>query len=53
MTIVPEVADQENRSRAPAGLFYWEGAVQVRAKDGASLGLGYVELTGYGGKKPS
>lgn len=48
LRVTPEVAGQENVSRMPAGLFYWEGAVRVSGMDGASLGLGYVELTGYG-----
>lgn len=47
------VDDQENRSRLPGGVFYWEGAVRVLGDDGSSVGTGYVELTGYGeGSRP-
>ncbi len=48
LEVVPELADQENRSELVRGLFYWEGAVAVRAPDGSPAGRGYVELTGYG-----
>jgi predicted secreted hydrolase len=45
--------DQENRSRLPRGVYYWEGAVVVEGADGRSLGRGFVELTGYGeGNRP-
>jgi predicted secreted hydrolase len=47
------VADQENRSRLPRGVYYWEGAVVVEGSDGTPLGRGFVELTGYGrGNRP-
>jgi predicted secreted hydrolase len=46
--VVPELADQENRSRLVPDLHYWEGAVRVLGRDGAPAGRGYVELTGYG-----
>jgi predicted secreted hydrolase len=47
------VEDQENRSRLPGGVYYWEGAVSVRDPHGNLLGRGYVELTGYGkGNRP-
>jgi predicted secreted hydrolase len=47
------VEDQENRSRLPRGVFYWEGAVRVEAVDGRPLGRGFVEMTGYGeGNRP-
>ncbi len=46
--VLPELADQENRSRLAAGLSYWEGAVRVTDGDGRPAGEGYVELTGYG-----
>jgi predicted secreted hydrolase len=47
------VLDQENRSRLPRGVFYWEGAVVVETPDGKPLGRGFVELTGYGeGNRP-
>jgi predicted secreted hydrolase len=48
LEVVPEFADQENRSRLIPGLRYWEGAVDVRDPQGRSIGRGYVELTGYG-----
>ncbi len=48
--VAPELADQENRARLAGGLFYWEGAVSVKNSDGARVGRGYVELTGYGTK---
>ncbi|HXV77411.1 MAG TPA: lipocalin-like domain-containing protein [Candidatus Polarisedimenticolaceae bacterium] len=49
----PDVADQENVGRLAGGLYYWEGVVTVRDRDGARVGRGYVELTGYGdGNRP-
>jgi predicted secreted hydrolase len=48
LTIRPLVPDQENRSARLPDLFYWEGAVELLAEDGARVGRGYVELTGYG-----
>jgi predicted secreted hydrolase len=48
LEVVPELADQENRSRLVRDLVYWEGAVAIRTADGAPAGRGYVELTGYG-----
>jgi predicted secreted hydrolase len=47
LEIVPEMADQENRSRLISTLHYWEGAVKVLQQSQA-IGKGYVELTGYG-----
>ena len=47
LDLVPPMADQENRSAILRGLFYWEGAVDVRAA-GRTIGHGYVELVGYG-----
>lgn len=47
LEIVPELMDQENRSRLVPNLHYWEGAVQI-LRQGQSIGRGYVELTGYG-----
>jgi predicted secreted hydrolase len=42
--------DQENRSRLPGGVYYWEGAVEV---SGSASGRGFVELAGYGeGNRP-
>ena len=49
------VDDQENKSRLPGGVFYWEGAVtiSVTGSGGETLGRGFVELTGYGeGNRP-
>jgi predicted secreted hydrolase len=44
--------DQENRSRVPGGVFYWEGMVSVHDA-GEEIGRGYVEMTGYGeGSRP-
>jgi predicted secreted hydrolase len=48
LEVIPELADQENRSALVRGLHYWEGAVAVLAPDGAPAGRGYVELVGYG-----
>jgi predicted secreted hydrolase len=48
--IVPLLPNQENVSALVPGLFYWEGAVEVRRPDGTRIGEGYVELTGYGTK---
>jgi predicted secreted hydrolase len=53
LLVTPLLEDQENRSRLAGGVFYWEGAVRVEAADGAPLGRGFVELTGYGeGNRP-
>lgn len=53
LDVVPELADQENRSELPGGVYYWEGAVRVLSPEGVRLGEGYVELTGYGeGSRP-
>lgn len=53
LIVTPAVADQENRSRLPRGVYYWEGAVAIESPGGASLGRGFVELTGYGeGNRP-
>lgn len=46
--VLPLLADQENRGKLAGGLFYWEGAVEVRDAAGGKMGQGYVELTGYG-----
>jgi predicted secreted hydrolase len=45
-SLVPVIRDQELAD--PTGASYWEGAVDVRdPRTGATLGVGYVELTGY------
>jgi predicted secreted hydrolase len=48
LDVAPLLANQENRSRLPGGVYYWEGAVVVRDEKGKGVGRGYVELTGYG-----
>lgn len=48
--IVPLLDAQENATALVPDLFYWEGAVEVRSREGARVGEGYVELTGYGTK---
>ena len=47
----PLMDDQELDARSSTGTLYWEGAVRVRAADGRG-GVGYLELTGYGGRAP-
>jgi predicted secreted hydrolase len=42
----PLMDDQELDSRASTGTIYWEGAVRARL-NGKTVGLGYLELTGY------
>lgn len=52
LELAPRVEGQENVAHRSGGLAYWEGAVEVRSK-GRRVGLGYVELTGYGkGNRP-
>jgi len=54
LDVVPEVADQENRSAIARRLFYWEGAVRLLDAGGTPAGRGYVELVGYGnGMRPA
>ena len=48
LSLQPVMRAQELDARASAGLFYWEGAVEVRSR-GAVAGRGYTELTGYAG----
>jgi len=43
----PLMDDQENDARLSTGAVYWEGAVTA-VEDGARVGRGYLELTGYG-----
>jgi predicted secreted hydrolase len=43
----PLMDDQELDSRASTGAIYWEGAVRA-LQEGKPIGLGYLELTGYG-----
>ncbi|MEP7207467.1 MAG: carotenoid 1,2-hydratase [Casimicrobiaceae bacterium] len=44
----PLFDDQELDARRSTGIIYWEGAVRAR-RDGAEVGRGYLELTGYAG----
>ena len=46
--LVPLMEDQELDSRASVGTIYWEGAVRAM-RDARAVGVGYLELTGYGG----
>jgi predicted secreted hydrolase len=39
--------DQELDARTSTGTVYWEGLSELRGADGARLGLGYLEMTGY------
>ena len=39
---------QELDARASTGTVYWEGLSELRAPGGTRLGLGYLEMTGYG-----
>jgi predicted secreted hydrolase len=43
----PLMPDQENDARLSTGAIYWEGAVTA-VENGARVGRGYLELTGYG-----
>ncbi len=50
LEITPRIPDQE----LLASVCYWEGAVQVKSLvPGGPGGLGYLEMTGYGGKDES
>lgn len=44
--LTPLFDDQELDSRQSTGAVYWEGAATL-ARDGKSVGQGYLELTGY------
>ncbi len=46
--VSPMIDDQELDSRLSTGTVYWEGAVRL-TRAGRAAGLGYLELTGYGG----
>ena len=43
---------QEIDARRASGLVYWEGAARLFDGEKRSLGLGYLELTGYAGRPP-
>jgi len=47
LVLDPLFDDQEEDARASVGAIYWEGAVRA-LRNGVSVGLGYLELTGYG-----
>jgi predicted secreted hydrolase len=49
LTLEPLLDDQENDTRLSTGAIYWEGAVRA-LENGADVGRGYLELTGYGEK---
>jgi predicted secreted hydrolase len=47
--VVRTLADaQELDSRASIGALYWEGLSELLDESGRRVGLGYLELTGYG-----
>jgi predicted secreted hydrolase len=48
--VEPLLDDAELDSRSSTGTIYWEGPIRLRATDGALLGRGYLELTGYAGR---
>ena len=48
--VEPLMDDAELDSRSSTGTIYWEGPVQLRGADGAALGRGFLELTGYAGQ---
>ncbi len=48
---IPMVRGSENVSQLVQGLSYWEGPVGLTGPDGAPMGGGYVELTGYTGSR--
>jgi predicted secreted hydrolase len=47
LVLEPLFDDQEEDARASVGAIYWEGAVRA-LNNGAPVGRGYLELTGYG-----
>lgn len=50
LRIEPLLDDQEMHTEDSTGVTYWEGAVDITAAGGKSLGgSGYVEMTGYAG----
>ena len=48
VTLQPKLEDQENRSTLIPTLRYWEGAVEVLDGEGREIGVGFIEMTGYG-----
>ncbi len=49
LAIVPRMDDQEFDARRSSGTLYWEGAIRAVAGK-RTVGKGYLELTGYGGR---
>ncbi|MCB1954273.1 MAG: carotenoid 1,2-hydratase [Rhodocyclaceae bacterium] len=49
LTLAPLMDDQELDARGSTGAVYWEGAVRV-LEQGAVVGRGYLEMTGYAGR---
>lgn len=47
----PLFDDQEHDARGSTGTLYWEGAVQAYDEQDKPVGRGYLELTGYSGKR--
>ena len=48
LVLEPLIDDQELDATLSTGAIYYEGAVRVRDLGGASIGRGYLEMTGYG-----
>ncbi|MBU2758883.1 lipocalin-like domain-containing protein [Acidithiobacillus sulfurivorans] len=48
-SIVPLMDNQEFDASHSSGTIYWEGAVRAISQ-GTTLGQGYLEMTGYGGR---
>jgi predicted secreted hydrolase len=48
LTLEPLMDDQESDTRNSTGAVYWEGAVEAKTADKGMIGLGFLELTGYG-----
>ena len=48
LSLQPLMDDQESDTRGSTGAIYWEGAVEAKTADRGMIGLGYLELTGYG-----
>ncbi len=47
--VEPLMDDAELDSRTSTGTIYWEGPIRLSTPQGAPLGRGYLELTGYAG----
>ena len=44
------IDDQELDSRASTGAIYWEGLSELLDAGGQRVGLGYLEMTGFGAR---